>query len=161
MNLHLWPPPAPTIRSLLPPPAEPLRRLGRTADAIPDLKTAIEIDPRDVRALDLLGAAYSSLDCAAEAEPVLRKALSIAPNDPNVLIHLGHAVIDLGREEEAGELLSRFERMRPQRVSRPWRQPGMIESATLPAAERTRRQIDRLRQDAGAHPDDPELQLRL
>ena len=125
------------------------------------MNKAIEIDPRDFRALDQLGAAYSSLDRPAEAEKVLRRALSIAPNDPDVLIHLGRALMELGREEEAGQLLSRFERIRPQHVSRPWRQPGMIESATLPAAERTRRQIDRLRQDAGAHPDDPELQLRL
>ena len=35
----------------------------------------------------------------------------------------------------------------------------MIESATLSTGERTRRQIERLRQDAAAHPDDPELQL--
>ena len=37
----------------------------------------------------------------------------------------------------------------------------MIESASLPPAERSKREIGRLRQDAHTHPDDPELQLRL
>jgi len=37
----------------------------------------------------------------------------------------------------------------------------MIELATLPVAERTEREIKRLRQDAHSHPGDPELQLRL
>lgn len=37
----------------------------------------------------------------------------------------------------------------------------MIELATLPVAERTKREIKRLREDARSHPGDPELQLRL
>ena len=37
----------------------------------------------------------------------------------------------------------------------------MIESASLPAAERGSREIERLRKGAEAHQDDPELQLRL
>jgi thioredoxin-like negative regulator of GroEL len=69
--------------------------------------------------------------------------------------------MESGREQEGVEFLNRFEKVRPQHTRRSWRQPGMIESATLPAAERTRRQIERLRQDAAAHPDDPELRLRL
>ena len=41
------------------------------------------------------------------------------------------------------------------------REPGMIELATLPAAERTEREIKRLREDARSHPGDPDLQLHL
>jgi tetratricopeptide (TPR) repeat protein len=37
----------------------------------------------------------------------------------------------------------------------------MIESASLSPAERSKREIERLRQDAHTHPDDPELQFRL
>lgn len=37
----------------------------------------------------------------------------------------------------------------------------MIESATLPAAERRQREIDRLRRDAGNHPGETELQLHF
>lgn len=138
-----------------------LNRLGRTAEAIPHFQKAIEITPRDSRALDQLGSAYISLDRPADAEKVLRRALEISPEDPEVLMHLGRALMELGHEEEAQQLLSKFQKLRPPRVRGPWKQPGMIESAMLSPAERSKREIDRLRQDAHTHPDDPELQLRL
>ena len=69
--------------------------------------------------------------------------------------------MDLGQEDEGQQYLSKFQRIRPKKVRGPWKQAGMIESATLPAPERTRREIERLRQDARTHPDDPELQLHF
>lgn len=138
-----------------------LSRLGRAAEAIPDLLKAVEIDARDFRALDQLGLTYSSLDRPADAEKVLRRALSVAADDPDVLMHLGRALMELGREEEAQPFLAKFQSIRPQKVRGPRREAGMIESATLSTAERTSRQIERLRQDAKAHPDDPELQLHF
>jgi tetratricopeptide (TPR) repeat protein len=69
--------------------------------------------------------------------------------------------MELGREEESRQYLSKFQSIRPPRVRGPWKQPGMIESASLSTAERSKREIERLRQDAHTHPDDPELQLRL
>ena len=138
-----------------------LNRLGRTAEALPHLQKAVAINPRDARALDQLGSAYISLDRPAEAQTVLRQAAAIAPDDPEILMHLGHALIETGHEEEGRQLLARFQKARSPRARGPWRQPGMIEAATLPAAERSQREIERLRQDARTHPDDPELQLRL
>jgi tetratricopeptide (TPR) repeat protein len=138
-----------------------LNRLGRTEEALPHFQKAIEIAPRDSRALAQLGAAYIALDRPADAEKVLRRAASISPDDPEVLMHLGRALMDLGREEEARQFLTKFQKLRTTRVRGPWKQPGMIESATLPPAERSKREIERLRQDARTHPDDPELQLRL
>ena len=138
-----------------------LNRLGRTPEAIPHFQKAIEISPRDLRALDQLGAAYLSLDRPADAEKVLRRAAAISPDNPEVMMHLGRALMELGREEEGRELLAKFQKVRSPRVRGPWKQPGMIESATLAPAERSKREIERLRQDAHTHPDDPELQLRL
>ena len=138
-----------------------LNRLGRTAEALPHFQKAVEIDPRDARALDELGSAYISLDRPTDAEKVLRRALAISPDDPGVLMHLGRALLESGHEAEAQPFLEKFQKTRPPRARGPWRQAGMIESASLPAAERSRRQIERLRQDAGTHPDDPELQLRF
>jgi tetratricopeptide (TPR) repeat protein len=138
-----------------------LQRIGRTEEAVADLRKAIEIDPGEYRALDQLGLAYSSLDRPADAEKVLRRAMALAPDNPDVLLHFGRTLMELGREEEAQRYLDKFERVRPHTVRGPWQQPGMIESATLPPAERMRRQIERLRGDARAHPDDPELQLHL
>ena len=138
-----------------------LNRLGRTAEAIPHFQKAIEIAPRDSRALDQLGSAYISLDRPKDAERVLRRAVAISPEDPEVLMHLGRALMELGHEEEAQQFLNKFQKLRPPRVRGPWKQPGMIESAMLSPAERSKREIERLRQDAHTHPDDPELQLRL
>ena len=114
-----------------------------------------------MRALDQLGLAYLSLDQPAEAEKVLRQALAIAPQDPEVLMHLGRALMALDREQEAQPFLDQFQKLRPQRVRDPRREPGMIELATMSAGERTRREIERLRHDARSHPSDPELQLSL
>jgi len=138
-----------------------LNRLGRTAEAIPHFLKAIEISPRDIRALDQLGAAYITLDRPADAEKVLRRAISISPDNPEAVMHLGRALMELGREGEARQFLDQFQKTRPARVRGPWKQPGMIESAILAPAERSRREIERLRRDAGTHPDDPELQFRL
>ena len=138
-----------------------LNRLGRTAEAVPDLEKAIGLDARDYRPLDQLGLAYSVLDRPADAEKTLRRALAIAPDNPDILMHLGRALIELGREEEGQRYLAKFEKLRPEKTRGPWKQPGMIEAASLPAAERSKREIERLRRDAGAHPDDSELQFRL
>ena len=138
-----------------------LNRLGRTAEALPHFQKAIAINPRDARALDQLGSAYISLDRPADAEKVLRQAVGISPNDPEILMHLGRALMELGHEEEAGQFLAKFQETRPPRVRGPWKQPGMIESASLSAAERSEREIERLRQEARIHPDDPEFRLRL
>jgi len=138
-----------------------LHRLGRTAESLPDLLVAVQIDPKNIRALDQLGLTYLSLDQQATAEKVLRQALAISPQDPEILMHMGRTLIELDREGEAQSYLDRFQKVRPRRLRDPRREAGMIELATLPVAERTEREIKRLRQDARSHPGDPELQLRL
>jgi tetratricopeptide (TPR) repeat protein len=138
-----------------------LHRLGRTAESLPDLQMAVRIDPKNLRALDQLGLIYLSLDQPATAEKVLRQALAISPKDPEALMHLGRALMALDREEEAQSYLEAFQKVRPRRLRDPRREAGMIELATLPVAERTAREIKRLREDARSHPGDPELQLRL
>jgi Flp pilus assembly protein TadD len=138
-----------------------LHRLGRTADSLPDLQAALRIDPKNLRVLDQLGLAYLSLDQPGEAEMVLRRALAASPDDPEVLMRLGRALMALNRGEEAQPFLAKFQQVRKARPRDPRREAGMIELATLPAAERTQRQIERLRRDARAHPGDAELQLHL
>ena len=138
-----------------------LNREGRTTEAVPHFEKAIEINPRDARALDQLGAAYISLDRAADAAKVLRQAAAILPEDGEILMHLGRALMESGHEEEARQFLGKFQSTHPRRVRGPWKDSAMIESASLPAAERGSREIERLRKGAEAHQDDPELQLRL
>jgi Flp pilus assembly protein TadD len=139
-----------------------LNRQGRTAEAVPHLRKALEVNTKDVRALDQLGAAYISLDRPSDAESVLRRAVSIAPQDSEVLMHLGRALMESGHEEEAQEFLSRFQKLRSTTPARrPWNEPAMIRSAGLPAAERIQQDIERLRKDAADHADDPQLELNL
>jgi tetratricopeptide (TPR) repeat protein len=138
-----------------------LQRQGAFEESVKNLQAAVKINSRDFRALDLLGLAYTSLDRATDAEPVLRHALQIAPDDPDALMHLGHTLIEIGKEEEGQRLLARFQTLRPDRTRGPRRQAGLIEAASLSPAVRTNRELERLREDAARHPDDPELQLHL
>ena len=138
-----------------------LNRMGRMAEALPHFQKAAELTPHDARALAQLGACYISLDRNADAEKVLREALAISPGDPDILMHLGRDLMELGRESEGRQFLDQYQKARPHRERGPWKQPGMIESASLSPAERSGHEIERLRRDAATHPDDPELQLRL
>lgn len=138
-----------------------LHRLGRSAESLGDLQAAVRIDPKNARVLDQLGLVYLSLDRPSEAEEVLRRALTISPEDPEVLMHLGRALMALGREDDAQRFLDKFRKVRSQIVRDPRKEPGMIESATQPAAERTEREIERLRREARSHSGDAELQLHL
>ncbi|MDQ6708474.1 MAG: tetratricopeptide repeat protein, partial [Acidobacteriota bacterium] len=138
-----------------------LHRLGRTAESVVDLQAALRRDPKNLRALDQLGLAYLSLDRASEAENALRQAFTLAPGDPEVLLHLGRALMAMNREDDAQRFLDEFQKVRQHKNRDPRREPGMIELATLPSAERTRREIDRLKHDARTHPGDPELQLQF
>src|SRR5262249_6745814 len=66
-----------------------LHRLGRTAEAVGDLRAVVRLQPENVRALDQLGLSLLSLEQAAEAEKVLRRGLAIVPRDAQITLHLG------------------------------------------------------------------------
>jgi len=138
-----------------------LQRLGRAAEAVPHLETAVRIRPNDLRGLDQLGLAYLTLDKPSEAEKFLRRALAISPQDPEVLLHLGRALMALDRSGEAESYLEKFQKVRSAVVRTPRTEAGMIELASLSAADRRKRQIDRFRRMSDSRPDDPELQLHL
>lgn len=138
-----------------------LHRVGRIAESLPHLEAVARLQPQNVRGLDQLGVTYLSLEQSDKAEGVLRKALALAPDDPEVLMHLGRALMALDRAEEAQPYLARFRKLRPRNTPAPRREPGMIALATMPEAERRRREIERLRRDAQNHPGNPELQLHL
>jgi tetratricopeptide (TPR) repeat protein len=138
-----------------------LQRSGRMEESLPHLEATVRIVPNNVRALDQLGLAYLSLERPAEAEKTLRKALALDARDREVVMHLGQALLALDREGEARQCFEEFRKLPARQVRDPRSEAGMIELATLPVAEQTRRAVDRLRRQAGEHPDQPELQLRL
>ena len=138
-----------------------LYRAGRVQESLADLLSAVEGAPKNVEVLAQLGLTYLSLDKPAEAEEVLRRGLAHAPEHPEVLLHLGRALVALDRSGEAQPYLSRFQQLRPAVSRGPRTEPGMIESATIPEAERVRREVERLRADLQVHPGDVELRLHM
>ncbi|MCC6366710.1 MAG: tetratricopeptide repeat protein [Bryobacterales bacterium] len=138
-----------------------LYRMGRTSEALPDLLVADKAVPGNTRILEQLGLVYLSLDRPADAEKVLRRAIALDPESSEALLHLGRALMALGKEQEGEAALARFEKIRAPSARGPRREAGMIELATLPAAERTRRELDRLRRDSSTHPGDTDLQFHF
>jgi Flp pilus assembly protein TadD len=61
--------------------AEPLRALGRTAEAIHHLVTASEIAPDKYAIWTNLGSLYAELEINTKALPALQKALELAPEE--------------------------------------------------------------------------------
>jgi len=138
-----------------------LQRVGQMAESIPDLEAAHRLAAENARVLDLMGLAYLALERPAAAEQAFRQALARAPDDPEVLMHLGRALMALGREEEAQSFLDKYREIRPQGLPGLRKRLGMIELATLPAAELRAREIERYRREAREHPDRPDYQLHL
>ncbi len=138
-----------------------LHRLGRDAEALEHLRATLELTPDDVRALDLHGLVLVALDRPKDAETAFRKAAALSPADWEVRLHLGRALMEQGREPEARVWLDEYRKLRPARQRDPRREPGMIELATLSAAERRAREIERFRTMARARPDDALLRMHL
>ncbi len=138
-----------------------LQRLGQMAESLPDLEAANRLAPGNARILDLMGLAYLSLERPVEAERVLRQALAKTPNDPEVVMHMGRALMALEREDEAQSFMEKYRKIRPQGLPGLRKRFGMIELATLSAAEQREREIERFRREARDHPDRPDYQLNL
>jgi tetratricopeptide (TPR) repeat protein len=68
--------------------------------------------PDSVRALDLLGLVYLTLDRPHDAEAVLQKAVKAAPDDMEAALHLGRTLMALRRTEEARRFLEKSEELR-------------------------------------------------
>lgn len=138
-----------------------LRRHGRDAEALPHLEAALAVSPNDVRALDQYGLVLMALERPIPAEKAFRKAAALAPSDWEVRLHLGRILMERGQEEEARLWLDQYQKLRPLRQREPRREPGMIELATLPEAQRRTREIERFSALARARPDDALLRLNL
>ncbi|MGH9630140.1 MAG: tetratricopeptide repeat protein, partial [Bryobacteraceae bacterium] len=138
-----------------------LQRAGQMTESLTDLEVARRLAPDNARILDLIGLAHLALDRPADAEKVLRVALAKAPDEPEVIMHLGRALMALGRETEAQTYMEKYRAIRPQALPGLRKRFGMIELATLTAAEQRRREIERFRRESRDHPDRPDYQLNL
>jgi Flp pilus assembly protein TadD len=138
-----------------------LHQLGRNEESLAELQIAVQLNPGDARAFDLMGLDHLNLEKAAEAEQALRKALALAPNDPEVLFHLSRALLELGRAQDAKPFLDRFQKVRQLPARVPREEPGMIEAANLTRAQRSERLIEQLRGAVAASPFDSSFKMNL
>jgi tetratricopeptide (TPR) repeat protein len=65
-----------------------LTRLGRTREAVPDLRAAFQRDPRDATLLNALAFALSDTGESAEAASVLKRGVDLHPDDMNLTHNL-------------------------------------------------------------------------
>jgi tetratricopeptide (TPR) repeat protein len=90
-------PPAPVLRDI----GNLLRRLGRAADAVPYLRKATQLDPRDAPTWQALSSALAVDKQFADAEAAARQALQLKPDLHEAHLDLGVALHRLDRHEEA------------------------------------------------------------
>jgi tetratricopeptide (TPR) repeat protein len=76
-------------------------------------------------------------------------------------MHMGRALMALGREDEARSFMDEYQKIRPQALPGVRKHFGMIEKATLSAADQRKSEIERFRRDAQEHPDRPDYQMHL
>jgi tetratricopeptide (TPR) repeat protein len=82
-------------------------KLMNLAAAEKSLVRAVQAQPNDFNALDLLATVQIHLAEWDEASAVLRRALAIRPGDVNVLLGLGHCDVELKEYEAAVDTLHR------------------------------------------------------
>jgi Flp pilus assembly protein TadD len=85
---------------------------GRTADAVPLLKQALERSPAMVEANVKLGLAMVNTHQDAEAEKLFSRALALDPQNAEAHYRLGRLLVRMGRQQEGASHLALFERYR-------------------------------------------------
>jgi tetratricopeptide (TPR) repeat protein len=132
-----------------------LRRLGRTTEAIGELRLANEIRRDDRRVTLPLAIALDAAGRHPEAEAVLRSALAAAPGDAVLLAELSVALRAQFRRDEAMSTARRALALAPE-------EPRVIDAlATNLITEEAYDQARTLLESAAArHPDSPEIAHR-
>jgi tetratricopeptide (TPR) repeat protein len=132
----------------------------RPAAAIDDLRSVLEREPQNDRALTRLGQAYLGLHRAADAAEVLKRAVDLAPEAATALIQYRRALEELGRTQEAAAILARLKRPGiSSNGAKP--QAGLIDYLSLSAAGQRERYLANLRTEITGNPGDLRLKIRL
>lgn len=93
--------------------AHALQREGRLADAAAVLRQLLAREPRNARALHLLGATLGRMGRPDEAVPLFQAAAGFQPSNPFVQANLGKALADTGRHAEALRAYARAAALKP------------------------------------------------
>ncbi len=81
--------------------ARALHRQGRLPEAVPLYREVLNLEPRNVDALQLLGVALASMGDLERATVLLSAAAQLAPHSAGIQANLGGALSGRGRWQEA------------------------------------------------------------
>ena len=113
-------------------------------EALPELKSAVELDPSSIPARMELAKTYISLRDNENAESELKAILQARPEQPDAAYYLGALLIQVRREDEAIPLLDIARKARPEAwgayyyLGRAWMQKNQPAQA-LPLLEKASR----------------------
>ena len=137
-----------------------LQREGKSAAALPDLKTVVEREPKNAMALLQLGRTYLDLGQPDKAVEFLRRAREVAPQNKGVLTQLHRALRSLGQNEDAAAVLEQFKTAEPDRA--PLKASAQIfDYLGLDPSEQRKRFRHNLANALAASPSDPELKVQM
>jgi len=137
-----------------------LGREGRWAEALPDLNSVVEREPKNSMALLQLGRTYLELHQPAKAAEYLRRAQKLAPENRGVLIQLHRALRGLGQYQEAAAVLEEFKTAEPDPTTLK-ASAQVFEYLGLDPTEQRERFRHNLANAIAASPSDPELKVQL
>ena len=133
---------------------------GNSLQAVKDAKFILEREPRDSRALDILGEAYLQLGQVGEAATTLKHAADLAPGDAKVLTHYSRALVRSGRGQEAAKVLHQLEQLGPgAKPGRP--SAGLFNFLGLLPSEQRSRYLAHLQERVQMNPQDAGLRAQL
>ncbi len=92
---------------------EALQRQGQLAEAAAVFRQVLAREPRNPRALHLLGTTLGRMGRAQEAVPLLEAAVGIQPSNPYLRVNLGKALADAGRDADALRAYARAAALKP------------------------------------------------
>ena len=138
-----------------------LNKAGRYEDSLRDARTAARLNPKDARALDLVGLDNLELNRPLEAEKPIREALALSPEEADFQFHLGRSLLEQGRREEAQRILAEFQKKRQKWTPAPREDAGVVETATLSPEAMSQRVVSDYQEAVRANPNEPALRLNL
>jgi len=137
-----------------------LQREGKWTEALPDLKSVVEREPKNSMALLQLGRTYLELDRPAEAVEHLRRAQELTPGHRGVLMQLHRALRSLGQNQEAAAVLEEFKTAEPDRAVLK-ASAQVFDYLGLDPSEQRERFRRNLTNAMAANPSDPELKVQV
>ncbi len=108
--------------------------LGRFEDVITACRSALQVEPDYLPAMNSLASALAALGRHAEAAIEFATVLRLAPDNPMVLCNYGHALALAGHMEEAREALENAVRVQPHYADAHYNLAALLEQSGQSAA---------------------------